>query len=89
MPAVNRTCVPFGSADPSSFAGRIRAAGVSPLYNVNVLYSRHIVSDAFLQPHLREELLSFSKDDWRTNGGACQDRTDDLKLAKLALSQLS
>jgi hypothetical protein len=23
------------------------------------------------------------------NGGACRDRTDDLKLAKLALSQLS
>jgi hypothetical protein len=27
--------------------------------------------------------------DWQRNGGANRDRTDDLKLAKLALSQLS
>ena len=39
--------------------------------------------------HLK--LMSFSGDDFRTkaDGGARRDRTDDLKLAKLALSQLS
>lgn len=46
--------------------------------------------------HLRRlrRLGSFPKnhppDDFpRKTGGACRDRTDDLKLAKLALSQLS
>ncbi len=29
------------------------------------------------------------RNDQRINGGACRDRTDDLKLAKLPLSQLS
>jgi len=60
------------------------AAGVSPLYDVSSLQR---------QPRFRAELISFSKDVvWsplESSGGAYRNRTDDILLAKQALSQLS
>ena len=39
--------------------------------------------------HGHEHVMAYGPPDTHKNGGACRDRTDDLKLAKLPLSQLS
>jgi hypothetical protein len=83
-PAVTERPKLASSADPISLARMSNAAGVSPLYNVSVLQR---------QPRSRTELVSFSKDVFlsllESNGGAYRNRTDDILLAKQALSQLS
>ena len=40
-------------------------------------------------PDLKSSTKSVYQRAWMANGGAGRDRTDDLKLAKLPLSQLS
>jgi hypothetical protein len=67
-------------------------SGVYPLYDVYdnlpvLAYSSRKLNsflrmDALIDPHL-------IRSDEQRNGGAGRDRTDDLKLAKLPLSQLS
>jgi hypothetical protein len=76
----------------SGGADVVRAPGVSPLYDVK-RQSREQCSGQSNSAMLIGNLVS-SSHGWyaptrRGNGGARRDRTDDLKLAKLPLSQLS
>jgi hypothetical protein len=88
MPAVNRTSMPHGSADPITLASMSNAAGVSPLYDVNLNVFRRTFSNGPLG--LAGNLYSSSKDFQCTKiGGAYRNRTDDILLAKQALSHLS
>ena len=48
----------------------------------------HNVKEEAQPPRIRGEPRNSGLHPWK-NGGAYRDRTDDLKLAKLALSQLS
>jgi hypothetical protein len=45
--------------------------------------------EADLVSHITGNAFARFAETSATRGGACRDRTDDLKLAKLALSQLS
>ena len=70
-------------------AGRIRAA--EP-HEIGVFISGNLALVAAAPCRLRGSGLRVRASPgrgWREAGGAYRDRTDDLKLAKLALSQLS
>ena len=78
---------PLRSCDPSSWTCRLlrRHPGLFPLYDVIESRSGALAlgrNTALIQYGCSSSTLP-------TTGGARRDRTDDLKLAKLALSQLS
>jgi hypothetical protein len=68
-----------------------RLAATEPFYRRGVQTNQllHDVNEPDLAPRREKEIMSSGRLDRMSNGGADRDRTGDLKLAKLALSQLS
>jgi hypothetical protein len=68
-----------------------RLAATEPFYRRGVQTNQllHDVNELDLAPRREKEFVSSGRLDCMSNGGADRDRTGDLKLAKLALSQLS
>ena len=92
MPAVNRTSMSCDSTDPISLARMSGAAGVFPLYNVNSCPSDGplgLARNWFLSPKMYLFGSHAAAKDSLGFGGAYRNRTDDILLAKQALSHLS